>query len=125
MSIGENPEFLHQFDLSKYLGIFESDYGVKGPTAQPESYLDGDLAMPFYAEQPVDENDSIHGFNHAPLAVHPISAIVDLPELFPMKIPSLDPRTRADLLRQPREDCGAMRIQEMVYERPRSTGNCE
>ena len=81
MSVRENIQFFHQFDVDTYLSILKDEYGAKEHPKQPGSYLVEDL--PFYAPKIMDDHVSVLSFNYAPLSGILIDALANHPELVP------------------------------------------
>ena len=81
MSVRENIQIFHQFDIDTYLEILKSENGAKEHPNQPGCYLVGEL--PFYKPKQSDEYIFILGFNLVPLPGLVIDALANHPELVP------------------------------------------
>lgn len=81
MSVRENIQFFHQFDVDTYLEILKEERGAIDHPNQDECYLiDG---LPFYQPKWIEDHVSILGFNYVPLPDSLIHAVVNHPELVP------------------------------------------
>jgi len=81
MSVRENIQIFHRFDVETYLAILKTEHGVKNHPAQDGCYLLEDL--PFYEPQQTDEYVFVLGFNYAPLPGLLIEALASHSELVP------------------------------------------
>ncbi len=81
MSVRENIQIFHPFDLDTYLEILRADYGACEYPNQPGSYLIEDL--PFYKPKWIEDHVSILGFNYVPLSELLIQALVNHTDLVP------------------------------------------
>ena len=75
MTVRENIQFFHHFDVSVYLSILKEECGAQEHPEQEGSYLIDDL--PFYAPRQIDEHVSVLSFNYAPLPSILINALVN------------------------------------------------
>jgi len=81
MSLRENIQIFHHFDLDTYLEILKAKHGARDHPAQSGSYLlEG---LPFYKPKQTEEYIFVLGFNNAPLPGLLIEALVNHPELVP------------------------------------------
>ena len=81
MSVRENIQIFHQFDVETYLEILKTEHEAKDHPAQPGCYLADDL--PFYKPNQTDEYVFVLGFNCVPLPGLLIEALASHPELVP------------------------------------------
>jgi len=81
MSIRENIQFFHHFDVDTYLSFLREESCAQKHPEQAGAYLLDDL--PFYAPKQIDEHVSVLSFNYAPLPSILINALVNHPELVP------------------------------------------
>ena len=81
MTIRENIQIFHKFDIGKYLEILETEQGSKKHPMQPGCYLIDDL--PFYKPKWIEDHVSILGFNYVPLSGLLIHSLASHPELVP------------------------------------------
>ena len=81
MTVRENIQIFHQFDVGTYLEILKSEHGAKDHPAQDGCYLLENL--PFYEPRQADEYVFILGFNFVPLPVLLIDALANHSELVP------------------------------------------
>ena len=81
MSVRENIQIFHQFDLDAYLEILKAEHGAKDHPGQSGCYLVDEL--PFYKPKQTDEYVFVLGFNYAPLPGLLIEALASHPELIP------------------------------------------
>ena len=84
MSVKENIQFFHQFDVDTYLKILKDECAAVEHPTQPNCYLiDG---LPFYEPKQVEDHVSVLGFNYAPLSDLLIQALNSHPELVPDEV---------------------------------------
>jgi hypothetical protein len=84
MSVRENIQFFHQFDVEAYLAILACEYDAGEHPTQPNAYLiDG---LPFYRPREIEDHVSVLGFNYAPLSDLLIQALISHPELVPDEV---------------------------------------
>lgn len=81
MSVRENIQFFHQFDLDTYLEILKADYGAREHPTQSGCYLIDEL--PFYEPKWIEDHVTVLSFNYVPLSSLLIAALVNHPELVP------------------------------------------
>jgi len=81
VTVRENIQIFHQFDIETYLEILEAEHGAKENLNQPGCYLVDDL--PFYKPKQSIEYVNILGFNLVPLPGILIDALVNHSELVP------------------------------------------
>lgn len=81
MTVRENIQILHRFEIEEYLEILKTKHGAKEHPKQAGCFLVDDL--PFYKPKQNDEYINILGFNLAPLPGILISALANHPELVP------------------------------------------
>ena len=81
MSVRENIQIFHQFDVETYLEILKTEHGAEDHPSQSGCYLLDDL--PFYKPKQTDEYIFVLGFNYAPLPGLLIDALANHPELVP------------------------------------------
>ena len=83
MSIRENIEIFHQFDIETYLSVLENEFGVRSHPAQPGCYLIDEPGLPFCRPQQMEDHVSILGFNKVPLSDTLLQALIEHPEIIP------------------------------------------
>jgi len=81
MTVRENIQIFHRFDVDTYLEILKAEYGAKEHPNQPGCYLVDDL--PFYKPKQSDEYVNILGFNLVPLPGVLLDALADHLEIAP------------------------------------------
>ena len=81
MTVRENIQIFHQFEIEAYLEILKSEHGAKEHPNQPGCYLADDL--PFYKPRQINEHVSVLGFNLVPLPGVLLDAIANHPEFVP------------------------------------------
>jgi len=81
MTVRENIQVFHDFDIETYLEILEAEQGAKEHPTQPGCYLVDSL--PFYKPKQTDEYVSILGFNLVPLPNVLLDALANHPEIAP------------------------------------------
>ena len=81
MSVRENIQIFHHFDVDTYLEVLRAEHGAKDHPTQPGCYFVDDL--PFYEPKEMDEYMSVLGFNLVPLPGVLLDALASHPELVP------------------------------------------
>ena len=81
MTVRENIQIFHQFDVEAYLEILKSEHGAKGHPNQPGCYLIDNL--PFYKPKQSAEYVNILGFNLVPLPGILLDVLANHPEFVP------------------------------------------
>ena len=84
MTVRENIQIFHQFDVETYLEVLKTEHGAKDHPAMPGCYLLDDL--PFYEPRQADEYIFILGFNLVPLPGLLIDSLANHPELVPDEV---------------------------------------
>jgi len=84
MTVRENIQIFHQFDVETYLEILKTEQGAKDHPGQPGCYLVDDL--PFYKPKQADEYVFVLGFNCVALPGLLIEALASHPELVPDEV---------------------------------------
>src|SRR5271157_878595 len=83
MSIRENIEIFHKFDIETYISVLENEFGVRSHPAQMGCYLIDEPGLPFYKPQQMGDHVSILGFNKVPLSDTLLQALIKHPEIVP------------------------------------------
>lgn len=81
MSVRENMQFFHHFDIDDYLETLKAEHGAREHPSQAGCYLVDEL--PFYEPKWIEDHVSILSFNYAPLPGVLIEALANHPELVP------------------------------------------
>ena len=84
MSVREDIQFFHRFDVETYLGILKTEQGAKECPDIPGCYLIENL--PFYKPTQADEYVFVLGFDLVPLSGLLIEALANHPELVPDEV---------------------------------------
>lgn len=80
MSMRENIQIHHQFDVDTYIDILKENGAVEHPAQEGAFIIEED---PFYAPRQIDEHVSILSFNYFPLPMVLLHALINYPELVP------------------------------------------
>ena len=81
MTVRENIQIFHSFDIDTYLQILETEQGAKEHPTQPGCYVVDSL--PFYKPRQADEYVYILGFNLIPLPGVLLDVLANHPEMVP------------------------------------------
>lgn len=83
MSIRENIEIFHHFDIEEYLNVLKDEFHAREHPAQPGSFLVEEPGLPFYKPKQMEDHVSILSFNGVPLSETLLQALMEHPEMIP------------------------------------------